>query len=83
MISGILMRLLLVSVLLVMSVEIVRSNMRNITYILGAVAGFFTFGGIGLIVKGYQVEGGITLIIGLLSLIQFIRFLKKELTTNK
>lgn len=31
--------------------------MRTITYILGAVAGFFTLGGIGLIVKGYQVEG--------------------------
>ena len=35
--------------------------MRNITYVLGAVVGFFTFGGLGLIVKGFQVEGGITL----------------------
>ncbi len=41
--------------------------MRLITYILGAIAGFFTFGGIGLIIKGYQVEGGITLVIGLLT----------------
>ena len=48
------------------------------TYVLGAVAGFFTFGGIGLISKGYQLEGGITLVIGLLSLVQFIRFLKEE-----
>ena len=31
--------------------------MRSITYVLGALAGFFTFGGIGLIIKGYQVEG--------------------------
>jgi len=34
--------------------------MRYITYVLGAIAGFFTFGGIGLIMRGYQVEGGIT-----------------------
>lgn len=52
--------------------------MRALTYVLGAVAGFFTFGGIGLIVKGFQVEGGITLVIGLLNLVQFIRFLKGE-----
>jgi len=52
---------------------------RHLTYILGAVAGFFTFGGIGLIVKGYQLEGGITLFIGLLTLIQFIRFLKADI----
>lgn len=53
--------------------------MRSITYVLGAVAGFFTFGGIGLIARGYQLEGGITLIIGLLSLIQFIRFLREDM----
>ncbi len=53
--------------------------MRPLTYILGAIAGFFTFGGIGLIVRGYQIEGGITLIIGLLSLIQFIRFLRVDI----
>jgi len=46
------------------------SKNETITYILGAIAGFFTFGGIGLIAKGYQLEGGITLVIGLLSLIQ-------------
>jgi hypothetical protein len=54
--------------------------MRPLTYVLGAVAGFFTFGGIGLISKGYQLEGGITLIIGLFNLIQFIRFLKTDLS---
>jgi len=53
--------------------------MRPLTNILGAVAGFFTFGGIGLIIKGYQIEGGITLFIGLLNLIQFIRFLKADI----
>lgn len=53
--------------------------MKTITYVLGAVAGFFTFGGIGLIYKGYQVEGGITLVIGLLNLIQFMRFLKEDI----
>jgi len=53
--------------------------MRALTYVLGAVAGFFTFVGLGLIVKGYQVEGGITLVIGLLNLVQFIRFLKDDL----
>lgn len=37
--------------------------------LLAAVAGFFTFGGIGLIVKGHQLEGGIALIVGLLNLI--------------
>jgi len=52
---------------------------RRITYILGAIAGFFTFGGIGLIIKGFQVEGGITLIIGLLNLVQFIRFLRIDI----
>ena len=35
-------------------------SMKTLTYILGAVAGFFTFAGIGLIAKGFQVEGGIT-----------------------
>lgn len=53
--------------------------MRSITYVLGAVAGFFTFGGIGLIIKGFQVEGGITLVIGLLSLVQFLRFLREDM----
>jgi len=53
--------------------------MRPLTYILGAVAGFFTFGGLGLIYRGYQIEGGITLVIGLLNLIQFIRFLKADI----
>lgn len=53
--------------------------MRPLTYVLGAVAGFFTFGGIGLLYKGYQVEGGITLIIGLLNLVQFIRFLSSDM----
>jgi len=53
--------------------------MRSITYILGAIAGFFTFVGIGLIIKGYQIEGGITLVIGLLNLVQFIRFLKLDI----
>jgi len=52
--------------------------MRPLTYVLGAIAGFFTFGGIGLIIKGYKVEGGITLVIGLLCLIQFIRFIRAE-----
>ena len=52
--------------------------MRPITYILGAIAGFFTFGGLGLIYRGYQVEGGITLAIGLLNLVQFIRFLRVD-----
>ena len=32
--------------------------MRPLTYILGAIAGFFTFGGLGLIYYGYQIEGG-------------------------
>ena len=54
--------------------------MRALTYVLGAIAGFFTIGGIGLIVRGYNIEGGITLVIGLLSLIQFIRFLKGDMT---
>jgi len=53
--------------------------MRTITYTLGAIAGFFTFVGIGLIVRGYQVEGGITLAIGLFNLVQFIRFLTADL----
>lgn len=53
--------------------------MRPLTYILGAVAGFFIIGGIGLIIKGYQLEGGITLVIGLLNLIQFIRFLREDI----
>ena len=53
--------------------------MRPITYILGAIAGFFTFGGIGLIIKGFQIEGGITLVIGLLNLVQFLRFLKADM----
>jgi len=53
--------------------------MRPLTYILGAIAGFFTFGGIGLIVKGYKVEGGITLVIGVLSLIQFIRYMRADM----
>ena len=39
---------------------LVKRFMRNITYVIGAIAGFFTFGGIGLIIKGHQVEGGIT-----------------------
>ena len=52
--------------------------MRTLTYILGAVAGFFTFGGIGLIAKGYTLEGGITLVIGLLNLVQFIRFMRAD-----
>lgn len=56
-----------------------RISMRLLTYILGAVAGFFTFGGIGLIIKEYHVEGGITLVIGLFNLIQFIRFLKADM----
>ena len=30
--------------------------MRPLTYILGGIAGFFTFGGIGLITRGYQLE---------------------------
>jgi len=53
--------------------------MRTITYVLGAIAGFFTFVGIGLIARGYQVEGGITLVIGLLNLVQFIRFMRADL----
>ncbi len=57
--------------------------MRSITYVFGAVAGFFTFGGIGLIIRGYQLEGGITLFIGLLCLIQFLRFLMKDLGGSK
>lgn len=52
--------------------------MRPLTCALGAIAGFLTFGGIALIYNGYQIEGGITLLIGLLNLLQFIRFLKKE-----
>jgi len=52
---------------------------RSLTYILGAVAGFFTFGGIGLLAKGYRLEGGITILIGLLNLIQFVRFLKEDI----
>ena len=57
--------------------------MRPLTYVLGAVAGFFTFGGIALLYRGYQIEGGITLIIGLLCLIQFIRFLKEDYFMEK
>jgi len=53
--------------------------MRPLTYVLGAIAGFFTFGGIGLIIKGFQVGGGITLVIGLLNLVQFIRFLREDI----
>ena len=53
--------------------------MRPLTYVLGTIAGFFTIGGIGLVIRGYQIEGGITLVIGLLSLIQFIRFLKVDI----
>lgn len=53
--------------------------MRPLTYVLGAVAGFFTFGGIGLIYRGYRVEGGITLVIGLLNLVQFIRYLRADI----
>lgn len=53
--------------------------MRPLTYVLGAVAGFSTFGGIGLIAKGYPWEGGFTLVIGLLCLIQFIRFLRADM----
>jgi len=53
--------------------------MRSLTYVIGAIAGFFTFGGIGLIVKGYQLAGGITLVIGLINLLQFIRFLKGDM----
>ncbi len=53
--------------------------MRNITYILGVIAGFFIFGGIGLIAKGHQLEGGITLVIGLLNLIQFSRFMRANI----
>jgi hypothetical protein len=53
--------------------------MRVIIYILGVLAGFFTFTGMGLIVKGHQLEGGIILAIGLLNLIQFIRFLKADM----
>ncbi len=30
--------------------------MRPLTYILGAVAGFFTMGGIGLLYRGYQLK---------------------------
>ncbi|EMR74755.1 hypothetical protein MBGDF03_00919 [Thermoplasmatales archaeon SCGC AB-540-F20] len=52
--------------------------MRNITYILGAIAGFFTFGGIGLIIRGYQVEGGITFVIGILCLFQFIKYFRYD-----
>ena len=53
--------------------------MRTLTYILGTVAGFFTIGGIGIIIRGYQVEGGITLVIGLLNLVQFIRLLREDM----
>ena len=53
--------------------------MRSITYILGAIAGFFTFGGLGLIAKGYPWEGGFTLVIGLLCFIQFIRFMRADI----
>jgi len=56
--------------------------MKSITYVLGAIAGFFTFVGLGLIYKGFQLEGGITLVIGLLNLVQFIRFLKEDLNNN-
>lgn len=52
--------------------------MRIVTYVLGAIAGFFTFIGLGLIIIGYQVEGGITLVVGLLNLVQFIRFLRSD-----
>ena len=41
--------------------------MRPLTYILGGIAGLFTFGGLGLIYRGYHVEGGIILVIGLLN----------------
>ncbi|MBU0497893.1 MAG: hypothetical protein KKG04_08085 [Candidatus Thermoplasmatota archaeon] len=54
--------------------------MRPLTYILGAVAGFFTFAGIGLLARGFQTEGLITLAIGLLNLVQFIRFWKIEIS---
>jgi len=57
--------------------------MRPLTYILGAVAGFFTFVGMGLIYKGFMIEGGITLVIGLLNLVQFIRFLRAEYLMEK
>ena len=57
--------------------------MRSLTYILGAITGFFTFVGIVLIYRGYQLEGGITLVIGLLCLIQFIRFLKEDCLMEK
>lgn len=53
--------------------------MRSITYVLGAIAGFFTKGGIGLIIKGYNVEGGLTLVIRLLNLVQFIRYLRADI----
>jgi hypothetical protein len=52
--------------------------MRPITIILGSVAGFFMFAGIGLILRGYQWEGLFTLVIGVLNLVQFIRFMKAE-----
>ena len=53
--------------------------MRPLTYVLGAIAGFFTFGGIGLIAKGYMLEGSFVLVIGLLNLVQFIRFMRTDI----
>jgi hypothetical protein len=53
--------------------------MKPMAYVVGAVAGFFTFIGIGLIARGYQLEGGITFVIGLLNLVQFIRFLREDI----
>jgi len=32
--------------------------MRSLTYVLDAIAGFFTFAGISLIAREYQIEGG-------------------------
>ncbi len=32
--------------------------------------------------RGFQVEGGITLIVGVLGLIQFIRFLREDTKSN-
>jgi TM2 domain-containing membrane protein YozV len=52
--------------------------MRPIVYIVGAVAGFATFAGIGLIYRGFQLEGGIILAIGLLNLIVFVRYMVTE-----
>jgi len=57
--------------------------MRPLTYILAVVAGVFVLGGIGLIIKGYQLEGAIALIIGVLDLVQFIRFFKEDYLMKK